>query len=109
MRYDISTSDWESQTFDTLEGPELTEEAWNALWKKAVEEAAELCYNEFETVYKDWLVEKAVEVLINKYGFKRSEGERTKHFGFAGVELEDIHELGEYIPKHYFPKKRIVR
>lgn len=109
MRYDISTSDWESQTFYTLEGPALSTEEWYSLWKKAVIDASKKMHKEYGYMDGEFLVKHTVDMLIEKYGFSRSAGDHDLNFNFAGESLKDVANLGEHIPPELLPKDRRLR
>lgn len=100
--YDISYSDYESQERWVLEGPELTNEQWEALWEEIRLIAIEKIIAQFSVVYEDMILQRIVEILLSEKGFKALEAAHNKHFNIAGFKnktglLNGVKE--EYLPR----------
>ncbi len=100
--YDISYSDYDSQERWVLEGPELTESEWEALWEKTRLKAIQSVGEQFTIVYEDMLLGAIIDLLVLDEGFKHIEAPHQKSFNLA--EYKNRTGLLNDVPKKWIPK-----
>ena len=98
--YDISYGGWDEQERWVLEGPEMSDEDWNALWEQLRKLAIQIVGKRMDIVYDSMLIGQTV-MLLEEFGFKAIQAAHSKHF----VLTEHNQDIYADVPEKWLPER----